>query len=867
MVSLYGMRTSYVWFWCCYVCLVVLKGGSAAVEVLPNDQEASLSQSRLEWQRQLDQSKQERQRQLPSSSKSMGGVEFTCPVKLKDEGKDDKNGNDKMSRSKNIDRSKEEEKDEDKKRRSRRQGQHVRVLSSMSSPRHHRWLMGGRSVQRHSSKRHFSKRLSRIRHPRMRQSRKRQSRKRHSRMRHSRMRHSRMRHPRMRHSSKRHSRKRTSDYHKPTPKEPTTPCLTLGEVAIQEGLDILVQALEITGLLDVVLDPHNDLTIFAPTDHAFEQLDENVLEELTSTKTELLAEILLYHVIECTVTTRMLQSLQATPVAVRTLLLDDQDDPETLDLVVSRRRGRAIYVQGDGNEYKVLRDLPRITQPNLKACNGVLHIVNRVILPDLMMMKEEKEAPSPAPASKPTPGRMKVEETPTPVRMSKPTPVRASKPTPSRTKKEEIPTPVRTSKPTPSLTKEDPTSVPTLVPTSFLSSSAVPNPFPTATPTSSAVLTSVPTATPSSSAVPASFPTPIPSTSSAVPTLFPTATPSTAVPSSFPIATPSTSSAIPSSFPTATPPSSATLLTIAGLAASVPELSILVTALQETPDLLSALSDPDGDDLTVFAPVDDAFTALGQPAINYLLANPDVLQLILLYHATPGVVTATEVIALDTFPTALEGQDVEVVLQGDAVFLQGNDNRDAENLPEVVNINNAASNGMVHLLNGVLLPVLPLGATLVVNGFSSLVEALVATNLFDTLNDINDLDDPTTIFTIFAPSNEAIADFVPPTDSADDLSFILLTHVIQGVVVDSATLADELAERPETSLRSMSGASLTLALVNDTVTIQGEGNDPTLSPPGTVFEFDIRGINGVIHAIDKVLLPTFEVVLLPPLEG
>ena len=726
------------------------------------------------------------------------GIHVSCQNERRQ--KNDKNCNDKKR-----DRTKEEE-DEDKRRKSGRKGQHVRVLSSWSNLRHRRRLMGGRSVQRHSRKRH------------------------------SRKRHSRKRHSRKRHSRKRHSRKRTYDYHKPTPKEPTTPCLTLGEVAIQEGLDVLVQAFEITGLLDVVMDPHSDLTIFAPTDHAFEQLGEKVLQELTSTKTELLTEILAYHVIGCTVTTRMLQSLQATTVTVPTLLLDDQNGAETVDLHVSRRRSRAIYVEGDGNQYKVLRNLPRVTQPDLKACNGVMHIVNRVILPDLMMMNEE-------------------EETQTPVRTSKLT-LSASKPTPSRTKKEEKPTPVRTSKPTPSVTKEDPTMVPTLVATSF----------PTPAPSLSAAPTSFPTPIPStSSVVPSSFSTATPSSSSAVPSSFSTVMPSTssAFPSSFPTDTLSMSSAVPSSFPTDTPSSFATLLTIAGLAASVPELSLLVTALQEVPELLAALSDPNGEDLTVFAPVDDAFTALGQPAINYLLANPDVLQLILLYHATPGVVTATEVIALDSFPTALEGQDVDVVFQGDGVFLQGNDNRDADNLPEVVNINNAASNGIVHLLSGVLLPFLPLGATLVVNGFSSLVEALVATNLFDTLNDISDLDDPTTIFTIFAPSNEAIADFVPPTDSADDLAFILLTHVIQGVVLDSATLAEEFAERPETSLRTMSGASLTLALVNDTVTIQGEGNDPTLSPPGTVFEFDIRGINGVIHAIDKVLLPTFE-VLLPP---
>jgi len=51
----------------------------------------------------------------------------------------------------------------------------------------------------------------------------------------------------------------------------------------------------------------------------------------------------------------------------------------------------------------------------------------------------------------------------------------------------------------------------------------------------------------------------------------------------------------------------------------------------EATDLISVLAD-DAGTYTVFAPTDEAFSALGDEAINDLLANPDVLRDILLYH-------------------------------------------------------------------------------------------------------------------------------------------------------------------------------------------------------------------------------------------
>ena len=751
-----GRRTNNVWFWfwcycCCCCCwglvvlVVVWKGRSSTIEVLllSNEKETFLSHESLhKWQRQLDQSKEQQQQQQQrqgqvsssssSSSKSMGRMEFTCPVQTRDEENDKKGNHKKMSPvvvKKRYRRNKKKKKK--KKTTSRRQGpQHGRVLNLLllSNPsRHHRNRFSGGS-----------------------------------------------------HSVQRHSRKRTNFRNRTSPRTTTTTntCLTLDKVANKKGLDILMQALEITGLLNELLDPHNDLTIFAPTDHAFEQLGEHILQELTSTKIDLLAEILLYHVIGCTVTTQRLKSLQATTSLTMPtlLLLDDhhQDDAvETVDLLISRRRGGAIYyVQGDGNKYKRLWDLPRVIHPDIKACNGVLHIVNRVILPDLIMMnKEEKE------------------------------------------EKEEKARP--------------------LGPASSSSSSS------------------------SSS-------------------------------------TSSSSSSSSSSLSSSSSSSSLARLLPLGETLVVNGFSSLVQALEDT-NLFDTLNDSsDLDDhttiFTIFAPSNEAIANFLPRTVNH-----DDLETILLSHMIQGVVLDRTIVAAEltkqpeTSFRTMSGARMTLSIMNDTVTIQGEGNDPTMSSPgTVIEFDIRGINGVIHAIDKVLSIVpdltmmtnkeeeeeeahspgpasssssssslatlLPLGETLDVNGFSSLVEALETTNLFDTLNDSSDLDDYTTIFTIFAPTDEAMADFLPLTSNDDDLETILLSHMIQGVVLDRTIVAAELAERPETSFRTMSGARMTLSIMNDTITIQGEGNDPTVSPPGTVTEFDIRGINGVIHAIDKVLL-------------
>ena len=97
---------------------------------------------------------------------------------------------------------------------------------------------------------------------------------------------------------------------------------------------------------------------------------------------------------------------------------------------------------------------------------------------------------------------------------------------------------------------------------------------------------------------------------------------------------------------------------------------------------------------TVFAPTDDAFAALPEGTVEGLLADPEALSDILLYHVVPGEVTSDQVVTLESATTA-QGSDVTIRVEGDSVFV--NDAR-------VIMTDIQASNGVIHVIDAVLLP-------------------------------------------------------------------------------------------------------------------------------------------------------------------
>ncbi|MCB0006922.1 MAG: fasciclin domain-containing protein, partial [Anaerolineales bacterium] len=136
---------------------------------------------------------------------------------------------------------------------------------------------------------------------------------------------------------------------------------------------------------------------------------------------------------------------------------------------------------------------------------------------------------------------------------------------------------------------------------------------------------------------------------------------------------------------------------------------------------------------TVFAPTDDAFAALPEGTVEALLEDPagDLTQ-ILLYHVVEGVVDAAAVTGLESAMT-VQGEEITIAVEDGAVILNGT--------TEVIITDIVASNGIIHVIDSVLLPpsmtaeeMLPSIAEIAVadGNFTTLVAALDAAGLVET---------------------------------------------------------------------------------------------------------------------------------------
>merc|ERR1712039_31830 len=137
---------------------------------------------------------------------------------------------------------------------------------------------------------------------------------------------------------------------------------------------------------------------------------------------------------------------------------------------------------------------------------------------------------------------------------------------------------------------------------------------------------------------------------------------------------------------------------IVELAQSVPDLSTLVTAVVAG-DLVDTLSSPGP--FTVFAPTNDAFSALPSGTLDTLLKpeNKDALVNILTFHVLPTQVLSTDLKPWNKVET-VQGGTIEVIPAGDKVLvLDGN-----FKVSNVVQADNLATNGVAHVIDGVLLP-------------------------------------------------------------------------------------------------------------------------------------------------------------------
>ena len=262
----------------------------------------------------------------------------------------------------------------------------------------------------------------------------------------------------------------------------------------------------------------------------------------------------------------------------------------------------------------------------------------------------------------------------------------------------------------------------------------------------------------------------------------------------------------------------------------------LVAAL-DAADLVETLSGEGT--FTVFAPTDEAFAALPDGMLEDLLADPNTLKQILLYHVVGDVVMAEKVVTLDNAET-LEGSTVAIEVVDGNVFL---------NDSQVTSTDIEASNGVVHVIDKVLVPemeeavlndvvedVKSIAEVAVAGGFNTLVAALSAADLVETLSGDG-------AFTVFAPTDEAFAALPEGMlegllADTEALTQILLYHVVGDVVKAETVVTLDEAE-------TLAGDNVSIEVVDGNVFV----ND------SKVTSTDIEASNGVIHVIDKVLVP------------
>jgi len=277
------------------------------------------------------------------------------------------------------------------------------------------------------------------------------------------------------------------------------------------------------------------------------------------------------------------------------------------------------------------------------------------------------------------------------------------------------------------------------------------------------------------------------------------------------------------------------------LAQNVPDLSTLVTALiaGQLNDALSGTGP-----FTVFAPTNEAFDHLGVETLKHLLDPKNIKELdaVLEYH----VIVGAAIFAKDLKPE----QKVKTI-QGDSLDITASRRSGVQinGVAKVTAADNAATNGVVHIINAVLIPPAPpappgpatkniVELAQSVPDLSTLVTALVAGGLTGELSIPG-------AFTVFAPTNEAFAKIPAATlahlldpKNVKELDAVLEYHIISGAAIYSKDL------KPYQQVETLEGDNVTIAVAGRVIVNSA-----------TVTAADNAATNGVVHIIDGVLLP------------
>jgi len=251
---------------------------------------------------------------------------------------------------------------------------------------------------------------------------------------------------------------------------------------------------------------------------------------------------------------------------------------------------------------------------------------------------------------------------------------------------------------------------------------------------------------------------------------------------------------------------------------------------------------------TVFAPTNEAFAKIPAEELKKLLdpANIKELDAILEYHVVEGAAVYSKDLKPEQEFKTLEGLPVLVEARSSGVYI----NRVAK----VTAADNAATNGVVHIIDNVLVPHHHAPTTPAPKPTQNIVELAVADKDLSTLvaalkaGKLVDALEGKGPFTVFAPTNEAFAK-IPAEElkklldpaNIKELDAILEYHVVEGAAVYSKDL------KPEQEFKTLEGKA---------IIVQKDHEGHVYVNRGVrVVAADNGATNGVVHVIDNVLIP------------
>ncbi|MDX1462382.1 MAG: fasciclin domain-containing protein [Marinirhabdus sp.] len=296
--------------------------------------------------------------------------------------------------------------------------------------------------------------------------------------------------------------------------------------------------------------------------------------------------------------------------------------------------------------------------------------------------------------------------------------------------------------------------------------------------------------------------------------------------------------------------------TVVTQATANPEFSTLVEALIAASDTntnyVALLSGSDNSPFTVFAPTNDAFSALlATLGLSSLDDIPqELLQTVLNYHVLAGANVRAENLEEGLTAETFQGEDITISLQNGPQII------DASGMPANIIVTDVqTSNGVVHAIDKVLLPQAAIDVVdPTINGLASMTPSL--STLFEALQITGldaVLDDRDQEFTVFAPTNDAFTSFLQANNipSLGDVPVPVLSEILLNHVVGGTNLSTDLTTGYINTSASFGTTDANLSLYVDTT------DGVLLNGQSSVSSADVPAANGVVQIVDAVIaLPT-----------